>query len=75
MESKFELHIGGRGLAAMDFGGTSDPYYMVYEYPSRNRIYKSEVIKENLSPDWKPHVLYVKTNSVFLLLCEELIPI
>jgi hypothetical protein len=60
--TQFELHIGARGLAAMDYwSGKSDPYYIVYATSDRRQLCKSETIMTDLSPDWQPQVLYVKT--------------
>jgi hypothetical protein len=60
--TQFELHIGARALAAMDYFGKSDPYYLVYSVPDRRQLCKSETIMQDLSPEWKPQVLYVKTH-------------
>jgi hypothetical protein len=58
----FALHIAGIGLAAMDYGGKSDPYYFVFALSSsgaRKQLCKSEVVMFNLDPEWAPQVLYV----------------
>jgi hypothetical protein len=75
MSKQFVVHIEGRGLAAMDWGGTSDPYYIIYSLgATRTQLCKSETIMRNLSPNWMPQVLYVFENlneslaSQFLLI-------
>jgi hypothetical protein len=58
----FMIELAGRELAAMDFGGYSDPYFIVYlVLPSgkRCKLYTSEILMTTLNPDWQPRVLCV----------------
>jgi hypothetical protein len=46
----------------MDRNGKSDPYFIVYtDLTSANRreLYKSEIVSEDLNPNWKPSNLCV----------------
>jgi hypothetical protein len=74
----FALHIVGQGLAAMDCGGKSDPYYYVYVVPSsgaRRRLCRSEIVMYNLDPEWAPQALYVSCQTYIHLLVASQFPI
>jgi hypothetical protein len=56
------IELAGRELPAMDFGGCSDPYFMVYLVSAsgqRIEVCKSEILMSNLNPNWQPRVMYV----------------
>ncbi|CUG93539.1 copine i-like protein, putative [Bodo saltans] len=56
-EDTIELHLYGRKMRKMDFIGASDPYYTLHRLlPNKQMqlLYTSEVISDNLNPDWKP---------------------
>jgi hypothetical protein len=57
----FMIELAGRELAAMDIGGFSDPYFIVYLVTSgkRSKLYTSETLMTTLNPNWQPRVLYV----------------
>jgi hypothetical protein len=58
----FLIELAGRELAAMDTGGYSDPYFIIYLVPAsgkRIKLYKSETKMTTLNPDWHPRILYV----------------
>jgi hypothetical protein len=58
----FMIELFGRELAAMDYGGYSDPYYIVYLFCApgdSSKLYTSETVMTNLNPDWQPRVLCV----------------
>ena len=68
MAQSFMIELSGRELAAMDFGGYSDPYYVVYLFSApgmRSKIYTSETVMKNLNPNWQPRVLCVPTPPLF----------
>jgi hypothetical protein len=63
---QFDLEIRGRALPALDLLGKSDPYYIAYTVPSggsRRQLCRSETKIQDLSPDWKPQVLYVSDDN------------
>ena len=58
--SYFALQLEGRQLAAMDWNGYSDPYYVVHLLSpdgSRHQLYKSEKVPKCLNPEWDRHIL------------------
>lgn len=49
----FQLIVGilqAQDLAAMDMGGTSDPYVKVYMLPDKKKKFETKVQRKNLSP-------------------------
>jgi hypothetical protein len=57
---QFFIELSGRQLAAMDYGGCSDPYFIIYLIPAsgnRCKIYTSETLIQTLNPDWQPRIL------------------
>jgi hypothetical protein len=56
-EDTIELQFYGRKMRKMDFIGDSDPFYTLHRIlPNKQTqlLYTSEVISDNLNPDWKP---------------------
>ena len=54
---KLTLHLEGRNLPNKDRLGKSDPYVCVFVVTvngSLKFVGKTEVIKNNLNPEWKP---------------------
>ncbi len=61
--ASFMIEFSGRELAAMDYNGYSDPYFIVHlilASGDRRQIFRSETIRMTLNPDWQPRVLYVQ---------------
>ncbi|KAJ1557760.1 Copine-8, partial [Nowakowskiella sp. JEL0078] len=50
------LQFSGRGLDKKDFFGKSDPYYVISRIIGQHSVavFKSEVIKKTLDPNWRP---------------------
>lgn len=51
--------LSGQRLDKKDFGIWSDPYFIVHQINSTNpvsstQLYKSEVVRKNTNPNWKP---------------------
>ena len=66
-QSSIMIELAGQNLAAMDVGGYSDPYFIIYLIPAsgkRIKLYKSEEVMRNLNPIWQPRVLYVSVISL-----------
>jgi hypothetical protein len=58
--AQFFFELSGRELAAMDYGGYSDPYFIVYLVSAsgkRCKLYTSETLMQTLNPDWQPRIL------------------
>jgi hypothetical protein len=60
------IELVGRELAAlqasMDTCGCQiNPYFIIYlvSASGKRELYRSEILKETLNPDWQPGVLYV----------------
>ena len=54
---KLTLHFEGRNLPNKDRFGKSDPYVCVFVVTANGSLKfvgKTEVVKNNLNPDWKP---------------------
>jgi len=49
------INTKGMNLEKMDLFGKSDPYYHIYRLVGQKKVqvYKSEVIKKTLNPEWK----------------------
>uniref|UniRef100_A0A914DCL5 C2 domain-containing protein n=1 Tax=Acrobeloides nanus TaxID=290746 RepID=A0A914DCL5_9BILA len=62
-KESLRFHIHGRSLDKKDFFGKSDPFLKFYRLnsdESRQLVYRTEVIKKTLNPEWKPFELSVR---------------
>jgi hypothetical protein len=56
----FKIELAGRDLSDMHFGGYLNPYFTVCFISAsgkRSELYKSEIRRHNLNPDWRPLIL------------------
>ena len=52
-------------LAAMDIGGTSDPYVKVYLLPDKNKKYETKVHRKTLNPVFNESFKFLaRQNSI-----------
>jgi len=60
---RYIIQAKGIKLEKMDMFGKSDPYFYIYRCvgPKKVEIYKSEVIKKTLNPEWK-EIIILKEN-------------
>ena len=65
--SEFKFKIKGKGLPNMDKDG-SDPYFKMKV--DGDKIYKSESIKNNCSPEWKEFSIKRSKFGAHPLLCD-----
>ena len=65
-ESKLSVHvIQAADLAAMDLGGTSDPYVKVYLLPDRKKKHETKVHRKTLNPTFDEKFIFNGTWQKF----------
>jgi Ca2+-dependent lipid-binding protein len=59
IESKLSVNvIQAADLAAMDIGGTSDPYVKVYLLPDRKKKHETKVHRKTLNPTFDEKFIF-----------------
>ena len=56
--TEIDLKISARGLKDLNLIGKSDPICLVHQFDKKTKLWEqigsTEVIKNDLNPDWKP---------------------
>lgn len=58
--------LQAQDLAAMDMGGTSDPYVKVFLLPDKKKKYETKVQRKNLCPVFNETFIF-KVQKAFIL--------